>query len=121
MRKRPHAQTHTPTLAHARTVTRTRARPFARTRTRARPHARARALSPLRARFYRSRILRSAVLVATRERPQLVWDAAHVTPTHLVTAVTGGVSWCWDNGQTPCVNCKYQFWDYSLVQPLDLS
>jgi hypothetical protein len=62
----------------------------------------------------------SSLLVATRERPQLVFDAAG-TPTHLVTAVTGGTDWCWPDGNTPCVNCKYQFWDFSLVQPLDLS
>lgn len=62
----------------------------------------------------------SSMLVSTRERPKLLWDAAHIVPTHLVTAVTGGVSDCAWHDNTPCVNCKYDFWDFSLVQPLNL-
>lgn len=57
----------------------------------------------------------SAMTVATRERPKLLFNSAG-EPTHLVNGVTGGASHC---APTPCVNCKYNYWDFTLVQPLN--
>jgi len=53
--------------------------------------------------------------LATRERPKLMFDARTGDPTHLLNGVCGGVSSC---APTPAVNCKYDFWDFTLVQPL---
>lgn len=58
----------------------------------------------------------SEMLVSTRERPKLIFDAGG-NPTHLVNGVCGGTSNCAAEG-TPCVNCKYNFWTYTLVAPL---
>lgn len=63
------------------------------------------------------------LVVATRERPSLVFGTNPTTgrlqPTHLVTA-TCSASRC-PNGPPPgCVDCKYDHWDYTLVQPLNV-
>jgi hypothetical protein len=58
----------------------------------------------------------SEMLVSTRERPKLVFDSAG-NPTHLLNGVCGGTSNCAAEG-TPCVNCKYNFWTFTLVAPL---
>jgi hypothetical protein len=55
--------------------------------------------------------------VATRERPKLLFNSAG-SPTHLINAVCGGLSAC---APTPCVNCKYYGWDFTLVQPLNIA
>lgn len=56
----------------------------------------------------------SSMVVATRERPKLLFNS-NGDPTHLVNGVTGGTSFC---APTPCVNCKYNYWDFTLVSPL---
>lgn len=58
----------------------------------------------------------STMRVATRERPKLIFSESGV-PTHLVNGVCGGLSAC---APTPCVNCKYYAWDFTLIQPLQL-
>ena len=55
------------------------------------------------------------VTVATRERPKPFFDA-HGVMTHLLNGVCGAAS-CTDS-RTGCVDCKYNHWDYTLVQPL---
>eukprot|EP00756_Hemistasia_phaeocysticola_P002323 Hpha_TRINITY_DN11613_c0_g1::TRINITY_DN11613_c0_g1_i1::g.49007::m.49007 len=52
------------------------------------------------------------ITVATRERPKLLFDSSG--PTHLINGVCGAT----DCEPTPCVACKKQFWDYTLVQAL---
>jgi hypothetical protein len=52
--------------------------------------------------------------VSTRERPKLMFDA-NGNPTHLLNGVCGGTATC---PPTPAVNCKYNYWDFTLVQPL---
>ena len=55
------------------------------------------------------------VTVATRERPKPFFDKGVMT--HLLNGVCGSGS-CTDS-KTGCVDCKYNHWDYTLVQPLD--
>ena len=55
------------------------------------------------------------VTVATRERPKPFFDA-HGVMTHLLNGVCGAAN-CTDS-RTGCVDCKYNHWDYTLVQPL---
>jgi hypothetical protein len=57
----------------------------------------------------------SFVTVATRERPKPFFDEAG-TMLHLLNGVCGSGS-CTDS-RTGCVYCKYNHWDYTLVQPL---
>eukprot|EP00927_Polykrikos_kofoidii_P078659 TRINITY_DN75465_c0_g1_i1.p1 TRINITY_DN75465_c0_g1~~TRINITY_DN75465_c0_g1_i1.p1 ORF type:complete len:479 (+),score=28.93 TRINITY_DN75465_c0_g1_i1:93-1529(+) len=54
---------------------------------------------------------------STRERPHLVFDSSG-RMTYLITGVCHANS-C--PNEAPCVNCKYSHWDYTLVQPFDLS
>lgn len=60
--------------------------------------------------------------VATRERPSLVFQkdlSGKAIMTHLVNGVCSARN-C-PNGPSPgCVDCKYDSWDYTLVQPLDV-
>ena len=58
------------------------------------------------------------VTVATRERPKPFFNAQGVM-THLINGVAG-VGNCTDSTRTGCVDCKYNHWDYTLVQPLDV-
>jgi hypothetical protein len=53
--------------------------------------------------------------VATRERPKPFFNSAGEM-THLLNGVCGSPS-CTDS-HTGCVDCKYNHWDYTLVQPL---
>ena len=48
-----------------------------------------------------------------RERPHLVFPPGQSRPGHLVTAVCSAPA-C----SGPCVDCKYQAHDYTLVTPL---
>ena len=57
------------------------------------------------------------VTVATRERPKPFFDASGAM-THLLNGVCGAAN-CTDS-TTGCVDCKYNHWDYTLVQPLDV-
>jgi len=59
----------------------------------------------------------SSMLLSTRERPKLLFNSQG-EPTHLYNGVCGGTSYC---APTPCVNCKYNYWDFTLVQPLNLN
>lgn len=54
------------------------------------------------------------VVVSTRERPKLFFDASGQM-THLFNGVCAAPA-C--PGQAPCVNCKTHYWDYTLVAPL---
>ena len=56
------------------------------------------------------------VTVATRERPKPFFDAATGVMTHLINGVCAAPN-CTDS-RTGCVDCKYNHWDYTLVQPL---
>ena len=56
----------------------------------------------------------SSVLVSTRERPKLIFDAATGEPTHLITAVAAQQH----AAGTPCVNVKYQGHVYTDIAPL---
>ena len=58
------------------------------------------------------------ITVATRERPKL-WFDKHGQVTHLFTAVCGAPN-CPNGPPTGCVDCKFDNWDYTLVQPLDV-
>lgn len=58
-----------------------------------------------------------SVAVSTRERPHLVFDPSGQM-THLISGVCHA-SGC--SSEAPCVNCKYTHWDYTVVQPFDLS
>jgi len=58
------------------------------------------------------------VTVATRERPKLNFNVAGQM-THLFNGVCGAAA-CPHGPKTGCVDCKYGYWDYTLVQPLDL-
>ena len=60
------------------------------------------------------------ITVSTRERPNIFFDSEGQM-THLFNAV------CADPGDdcaahtgTGCVDCKYEAWDYNLVQPFAL-
>ena len=59
----------------------------------------------------------TTVTVATRERPKPFFDDQG-RMTHLVNGVCASAS-CTDS-KTGCVDCKYNHWDYTLVQPLRL-
>eukprot|EP00051_Salpingoeca_urceolata_P001467 m.41233 g.41233 ORF g.41233 m.41233 type:complete len:154 (-) comp11439_c0_seq1:87-548(-) len=52
--------------------------------------------------------------LSTRERPKFLFNAQGV-PTHLSNGACGGTATC---PPTPGVNCKYNYWDFTLVQPL---
>eukprot|EP00040_Diaphanoeca_grandis_P020039 m.106302 g.106302 ORF g.106302 m.106302 type:complete len:451 (-) comp27712_c0_seq3:113-1465(-) len=65
-----------------------------------------------------SSVSTQTVIVATRERPKL-WFNADGEITHLVNGVCGASS-CTDSPKTGCMDCKYKHWDYTLVQPLGL-
>jgi hypothetical protein len=58
------------------------------------------------------------VTVSTRERPKLLFNSDGV-PTHLLNGVCSASAWA--EVSTPCVNCKYNYDDYTLVQPFDLT
>lgn len=58
----------------------------------------------------------SVFTVATRERPKIVFDEAG-RKTHLVNGVCSAAA-CPDGPPTGCVDCKYDNWDYTLLQPL---
>ncbi|CAB9503800.1 expressed unknown protein [Seminavis robusta] len=60
----------------------------------------------------------TTITVATRERPSLVFDPTTKALTHLITAVCSAEN-CPDGPPQGCVNCKYDHWDYTLVQPLN--
>lgn len=51
--------------------------------------------------------------VSTRERPKMLFNSAGV-PTHIVNGVCAA-TYC---APTPCVNCKYNYVTYTLIQPL---
>ena len=57
----------------------------------------------------------SITTVATRERPKPFFDSQG-RMTHIVNGVCGSPS-CTDS-KTGCVDCKYNHWDYTLIQPL---
>ena len=60
------------------------------------------------------------ITAATRERPSLFFEpdsSGQHRMTHLVTSVCG-VPNCPRGPAAGCVNCKYDNWDYTLVQPL---
>jgi len=52
--------------------------------------------------------------VSTRERPKILFNAQG-EPTHLSNGVCAGSTYC---PPTPCVNCKYDWWDFTNVSPL---
>jgi hypothetical protein len=58
----------------------------------------------------------TSVTVATRERPKPFFQNGLMT--HLINGVCGASN-CTDS-KTGCVDCKYNHWDYTLVQPLDV-
>lgn len=60
----------------------------------------------------------SVVTVATRERPKIFVTEAGVK-THLINGVCGASN-CPSGPPTGCVDCKYDNWDYTLVQPLEV-
>eukprot|EP00929_Paragymnodinium_shiwhaense_P113412 TRINITY_DN81706_c0_g1_i1.p1 TRINITY_DN81706_c0_g1~~TRINITY_DN81706_c0_g1_i1.p1 ORF type:complete len:473 (-),score=95.39 TRINITY_DN81706_c0_g1_i1:434-1852(-) len=55
--------------------------------------------------------------LATRERPSFLFDKLG-RMTHLITGVCS-VPDC--ASEAPCANCKYAYWDYTLVQALEVS
>lgn len=58
------------------------------------------------------------ITVATRERPKL-WFDSNGQMTHLFNGVSSATACPPPNGpRTGCVDCKYNSWDYTLVQPL---
>lgn len=57
------------------------------------------------------------ITVSTRERPKLFFDETGQM-THLYTGVCSAEK-C--PSEQSCVDCKYTHWDYTLVQPFDLS
>lgn len=59
-----------------------------------------------------------SIVVSTRERPQLFFDAEG-RMTHLLNGACGAPS-CPKGPQTGCVDCKYSFWDFTLAMPLDV-
>jgi hypothetical protein len=59
------------------------------------------------------------ITVATRERPAVVFDASGQRMTHLITAVCSAEA-CPRGPPEGCVNCKYDHWDYTLIQPLNV-
>lgn len=54
--------------------------------------------------------------VSTRERPKLAFNAAG-EPEYLINGVCAGTSSC---PPTPAVNCKYNWWDMTLIQALNV-
>jgi hypothetical protein len=60
----------------------------------------------------------SVITVATRERPKLYFDESG-KKTHLFNGVCSAPA-CPDGPPTGCVDCKYNNWDYTLIQPLDV-
>ena len=58
----------------------------------------------------------TSLLVSTRERPKLFFDAAG-EPAYLSNGVCSGISQCIP---TPCVNCKYNYADINAIVPLGL-
>ena len=64
------------------------------------------------------------VTVATRERPSLIFETkkpgalnGQSRMTYLLNAVCSAPN-CPDGPPAGCVNCKYDHWDYTLIQPL---
>ena len=60
------------------------------------------------------------VTTATRERPSLIFEpdaAGQPRMTHLITSACGATN-CPNGPAAGCVNCKYDNWDYTLIQPL---
>lgn len=58
------------------------------------------------------------ITVSTRERPKLFFDQ-HGQMTHLLNGVCSATACPPPAGpSTGCVDCKYNSWDYTLVQPL---
>eukprot|EP00039_Didymoeca_costata_P021107 m.343446 g.343446 ORF g.343446 m.343446 type:complete len:381 (-) comp22832_c0_seq1:24-1166(-) len=53
-------------------------------------------------------------IVATRERPKLIFNSKGI-PTHLISGISAGASSC---APTPCINCKYSTWVMTNVSPL---
>ena len=53
-------------------------------------------------------------MLTTLERPKMLFNDAGV-PTHLINGVCGGATYC---APRICCDCKYAYWDYTLVQPL---
>ena len=63
------------------------------------------------------------VTVSTRERPSLISrkdaEGNVLRISHLITSVCSAVN-CPDGPPEGCVDCKYDNWDYTLIQPLDV-
>lgn len=60
----------------------------------------------------------SIVTVSTRERPKILFDR-NGAMTHLVNGVCSAIACPPPTGpSTGCVDCKYNNWDYTLVQPI---
>ena len=60
------------------------------------------------------------ITTATRERPSLIFQSdgsGQPRMTHLLTSACG-VANCPNGDAAGCVNCKYDNWDYTLIQPL---
>jgi len=57
-----------------------------------------------------------AATVATRERPKVYFNEKWEM-THLINGVCSASS-CPSGPTTGCVDCKYNSWDYTLIQPL---
>jgi hypothetical protein len=58
------------------------------------------------------------VTVSTRERPKMLFDETG-KPTHLITGVCSATA-C-PEVSTGCVDCKYTYNDYTLVQPFEFT
>lgn len=63
-----------------------------------------------------------SMTLATRERPSLIFakddvDVGTLRMTHLLTAACGTPN-CAEGPRGGCVNCKYDHWDFTLIQPL---
>lgn len=58
----------------------------------------------------------TTVTIATRERPKM-WFNAKGEKTHLFNGACSASS-CPNGPTTGCVDCKYNNWDYTLIQPL---
>jgi len=60
----------------------------------------------------------TTITVSTRERPKLFFNSAGQM-THLVNGVCSAIACPPPGGpSTGCVDCKYNSWDYTLIQPL---
>jgi len=68
---------------------------------------------------------RSTIMtLSTRERPTLIFDTDPVTGrvqqlTHLLTGACSAPN-CPRGPPAGCVNCKYDHWDYTLIQAFDI-